>query len=119
LYDLKLETKSEGCCRTFSVTVDSVEPLTTSEVIQCYVGHELSSVSRPVKELRAIAKVSLRDGSPAVVRFHSDRSWFSRWDENEHCWRVDKGSYRISIGKSSADAEMLSLLEVIDYEILY
>jgi beta-glucosidase len=97
-----------------------------SEVVQCYVAPVGSKVVRPLKELKAFAKVHLAPGeTKRVTLVLTDRA-FAHWDlgsgqraalqarlpfadtmagtkERAPGWRVLPGEYVLHIGRSSAD----------------
>ncbi|MBD3942724.1 fibronectin type III-like domain-contianing protein [Microbacterium sp. NEAU-LLC] len=58
---------------------------------------------RPVRELAAFAKVHLEPGESKVVELPLDRRAFAYWDAVKHRWRVQPGTYRVELGRSSAE----------------
>ncbi len=104
-----------------------------AEVVQCYVGAVEPAVIRPPKELKAFQKVWLDPGQTVEVRLTLDERSFAYWDpgstyegglapdavgvfgitqEASPQWRVDSGTYRLHIGRSSADIAHVSHVEV-------
>lgn len=82
-----------------------------AEVVQVYVtpaartplmSSNRDTITRPTKELKGFAKVSLEAGASttAEVRLDVLRAT-SYWSEMEGCWRSDAGSYGILVGTSS------------------
>lgn len=73
------------------------------EVVQFYVGDDKASVVRPVKELKHFVKVLLRPGETRTVTYtiHSNDLMF--FDEVQHQWVSEPGSFTIYVGASSAD----------------
>lgn len=60
------------------------------------------TITRPTKELKGFAKVSLEAGASATAEVKLDvLRATSYWSEMEGCWRSDAGSYGILVGTSS------------------
>jgi beta-glucosidase len=74
-----------------------------SHVVQCYVRDVVSSVSRPVQELKAFGKVSLDPGATGDVVLRLDRRAFAYWSVDVHDWVVEPGEFQIRLGGSSRD----------------
>jgi beta-glucosidase len=98
-----------------------------TEVVQCYVEPPSGELFRPVKELKAFAKIRVDPGQTGIVTLVlSDRS-FACWDpgmgetsrvrsrlplgnrgtptdpDRPPGWRIDPGRYVLHVGRSSAD----------------
>lgn len=71
------------------------------EIVQLYVGDTLSTVLRPVKELKGFEKVSLKPGEGKTVSFTLSRSAFSYWSEENEKWTMEPGDFTIFAGSSS------------------
>lgn len=88
---------------TVSVEVRNTGPRAGHEVAQLYVGDLKCRVPRPVKELKAFAKVTLRPGERRRLTFTlSDRD-FSFWDVKSGGWVAEPGEFMVSVGSSSRD----------------
>lgn len=82
-----------------------------AEVVQVYVtpaartpltSSNRDTITRPTKELKGFAKVSLEVGASGTVDVTLDvLRATSYWSEMEDCWRSDAGSYGILVGTSS------------------
>jgi beta-glucosidase len=71
------------------------------EVVQLYVRDRVSSVTRPVRELRGFERVTLRPGERRTVRFTLGPEAFRLW--NARMERVvEPGEFDIMVGNSSA-----------------
>ena len=77
-----------------------------AEVAQVYVQEMNPSVTRPLKELKGFAKVSLKPGASQPVSLTLDRNAFSHYDPDQKAWVADKGNYRILVGSSSRDIRL-------------
>ena len=128
---LSANTYRPGETLTVSVPVTNTGARAGSEVVQCYVAPASPRLSRPPKELKAFAKVSLEPGETTVVDLVLDGRAFAYWDpgqddwsavqallpemfnllsppapRRERGWQVDAGRYEILIGRSSEDASV-------------
>ncbi|KAK9427681.1 glycoside hydrolase superfamily [Lipomyces doorenjongii] len=73
-----------------------------SEVIQVYISHPKSSVSRPVKELKGFSKVMLKSKESIDVKIDiSIKYATSFWDESQNAWTSEAGVYEVLVGNSS------------------
>jgi len=73
------------------------------EVVQLYVGERKVTASRPVKELKDFAKVSLKPSETKTVTLTVSADDMQTWNEQAHQWQAPKGSYRAYIAASSED----------------
>ena len=99
----KQELSADGKI-TITVNVKNTGTRDGAEVVQLYVGQQKPQVKRPVKELKAFEKISLKAGESKEVSFSVDSSFLSYFDEASHAWKADNGKYTIYIGNSSANA---------------
>ena len=76
-----------------------------SEVVQMYIRDLVSSVTRPVKELKGFRRVDLEPGQTAAVRFEITPESLAFWDVNMK-YRVEPGDFEIMVGDSSRDADL-------------
>ena len=76
------------------------------ETAQLYVRPRGPSVERPVKELKAFAKVALGAGESTRVTLYLEARAFSFWDPAGHAWVAEPGAYDLLIGGSAADIEL-------------
>ncbi len=75
-----------------------------SQVIQLYVSHDTESAcDRPVKALKAFAKVRLEPGESKELTIKLDRKAFEYFSVNLNRWIVENGGYTLHIGISTAD----------------
>jgi beta-glucosidase len=83
-----------------------------AEVAQVYVGQDAPSVQRPGKELKGFARVALKAGETREVVVPLNARAFAWYDASFGQWRVDRGSYTVSVGGGSdaiADTDHVSL----------
>ena len=79
-----------------------------SEVIQLYIRDLVSSVTRPVKELKGFRKVWLKPGERATVTLDITPALLSFFDVNMK-YVVEPGDFEIMVGNSSRDADLHKL----------
>ena len=91
-----------------SVTVSNRGPYDGDEVVQLYIRDEYGSVTRPVKELKAFRRISLKNGESAKVEFEITPEMLQCWGASEK-WTVEPGDFTILIGSSSADTDLTPL----------
>ncbi len=79
-----------------------------TEVVQLYIRDLVSSVTRPVKELKGFRKVRLEPGESTTVTFDITPSLLSFYDVNMN-YVVEPGDFEIMAGNSSRDADLTKL----------
>lgn len=106
--DLKLSASEidEQDALEVSATVTNTGGWAGKEVVQLYVEPPTEGIFRPVRELRAFAKVSLEPGERETVSMTLNRRAFAYYDVDFKDWRVDSGVYAIPIGASSRDIRL-------------
>jgi len=78
------------------------------EVVQIYVHDLVSSVTRPIKELKAFKRVTLQPGEAKTVSFTLDHRAFELW--NLDMKRVvEPGQFEIMAGPNSVDLKTATL----------
>lgn len=86
---------------TVSVPVTNIGRREGAEVVQVYVRDVKSTVARPVKELKAFKKVSLKPGQTEVVKLTLDRNAFAYYNPTTKQWEVEPGKFEILVGTGS------------------
>ncbi|WP_456284386.1 beta-glucosidase [Microbacterium sp. JZ101] len=92
------------------VTVRNTGSVTGKHVVQLYVSTTAGRVRRPLRELRAFAKVELQPGQSRTVTFELDRRAFAYWDVEAGDWVVASGDYAVQV---CADAQTLIAEQII------
>jgi beta-glucosidase len=84
-----------------------------SEVVQLYIRDRVSSVTRPVKELKGFRRITLEPGESAtvVLDITPDRLAFYDVAMNRV---VEPGDFEIMVGSSSRDADLQKLVLRVD-----
>ena len=94
-----------------SLTVKNTGAFDGDEVVQLYLRDELASVSRPVMELKAFQRVSLRSGASTNIRLAITPEMLSMWTADMK-QRIEPGDFRIMVGASSRDIRWKGTLRV-------
>lgn len=76
-----------------------------TEVVQMYIRDRVSSVTRPVKELKGFAPVSLRPGETTTIEFEITPDLLAFYDVKMN-YTVEPGEFEIMIGNSSRDTDL-------------
>ena len=80
-----------------------------AEVVQLYIRDLVSSVTRPIKELKGFRKVQLEPGESRTVTFNITPAELSFFDVNMK-YVVEPGDFEIMVGSSSRDADLTKLV---------
>ncbi len=86
---------------TFTVDVTNTGNVEGSDVVQLYISDTKCSVDRPVKELKAFQKVSLKPGETKTVTLTTDKRALSFWDEASDDWKAEPGEFVAQAGDAS------------------
>lgn len=82
------------------------------EVVQLYVKHLDSKVSRPLKELKNFARIHLAPGEEKKMVLSLPAARLTYWDAQAARWIYEKDKIKISVGGSSADARLKTTVRV-------
>ena len=97
---------------TVTVDVRNTGTRAGDEVVQLYVHDEVSSVTRPVKELKGFQRVSLAAGEAKTVSFEVGPRALQFWNADMQRL-VEAGSFSILVGPNSVDLKK-AVLTVTD-----
>jgi beta-glucosidase len=82
------------------------------EVVQLYVRDPEASVARPVRELKAFAKVDLDPGEATVVDFALTARDLSYWSTSLNDWALEAGEFELAVGASSRDLRLTTTVDI-------
>jgi len=107
---LRLERAEIGADQSTRVLVDVTNTghRRGDEVVQLYIRDVVSSVTRPVKELKGFRRITLEPGETATVAFEITPEHLALFDI-DMVWRVEPGQFRLMVGSSSRDADLQSV----------
>lgn len=94
------------------VSISNVGNYAGSQVIQVYISDISSTLSKPVKELKAFEKVWLEAGETKEVLFSLTTEDFASYDNNLSGWFAEEGFYDIIIATSSLPEDEISRVRV-------
>lgn len=96
-----------------SVTVTNTGDRAGCDVVQVYIGRVGESlVARPVKELKAFAKVRLAAGASERVHLRFGERAFRFFDAATDAWQVESGRYRVTVGHDAQDDGLSAELDI-------
>jgi beta-glucosidase len=84
-----------------------------AEVVQMYVRDCVSSVTRPVKELKGFQKISLRPGEAQTVALDITPESLAFYDIHMKCV-VEPGEFEIMVGNSSRDTDLQKVILTVE-----
>jgi beta-glucosidase len=85
-----------------SVNVTNISKVRGEEVVQLYIRDEISSVTRPIKELRGFHRITLDPGQAKTVEFTLGFDDLSFLNRDMHRV-VEPGTFKIMAGGNSVD----------------
>jgi beta-glucosidase len=80
-----------------------------TEIVQLYLRDMVSSVVRPLKELKGFQKVHLKPGETRRISFTIDRDTLSFFN-NQLAWGAEAGDFKLMVGSASDDIRLDSTL---------
>ena len=99
-----------------SVSVTNTGNFDGDEVVQMYIRDKVSSVTRPVKELKGYQRIFLKKGETKKVDFKINKETLAFYDINmKYC--VEPGEFKIMTGSSSDDNDLQSIILEVEKRI--
>jgi beta-glucosidase len=89
-----------------------------AEVVQVYVQPGNASVPRPIRELKAFQKITLKPGEKQKVRLLLAKESFAFFDDKRSAWVAEQGSYQIVVGASSRDLRLSETFRLDETSVL-
>ena len=84
------------------VTVTNTGEMEGDEVVQAYIHDELASVARPLKELAAFKRITLKPGESRTVELEIPYRRFAMWDKDMN-FRVEEGWFEVWLGRNAEE----------------
>ncbi|HEY6489509.1 MAG TPA: glycoside hydrolase family 3 C-terminal domain-containing protein [Terracidiphilus sp.] len=84
-----------------SVTVKNTGAIASDEVVEMYVQHLGSAVTRPIRELKGFKRVRIEPGAEQTATFELKAHDLAYWNAASHAWHVEKERVRVLAGGSS------------------
>jgi beta-glucosidase len=101
-----------GSRTVVSVNVTNTGKRASDEVVQLYIHDLVSSVTRPVQELKGFQRIHLKPGESKHVELPLGPSELGLYDGSMK-WVVEPGRFEIMVGGSSADVKK-TVLDVVE-----
>jgi beta-glucosidase len=89
-----------------SFKVKNVGDVFGTEIAQLYISDPVSTVPKPIKELRKFAKVELLPGEEKTVTFNIDERDIAYYNVSLHRYVAEDGRYDVLVGSSSRDIRL-------------
>jgi len=114
--NLRLDKEKISGDELVTITVDIINSgdCSGAEVVQLYIQDIVSSIERPIKELKGFKKIKLKPGEKSNVMFTIGKRDLSFFDENSRSWKTEEGEFNILIGSSSRDIRLKCKIEYIN-----
>jgi beta-glucosidase len=93
-------TVEAPCSVTIRAEITNVGPRAGDEIVQLYIRDVVASISRPVKELKGFARLSLAPGETQTVLFRLTQDALSFYDQ-EGRWTFEPGVYDVWVAPDS------------------
>ncbi|MGO9437137.1 MAG: glycoside hydrolase family 3 C-terminal domain-containing protein [Terracidiphilus sp.] len=84
----------------------------SDEVVQMYVQHPGSAVTRPQLELKGFKRVRIEAGAAQNVTLELRARDLAHWDAASHAWRVEKEKVRVLAGGASDNLPVSATVQV-------
>ncbi len=112
--NLRLEQRTipaNGSTRVMA-DVTNTDKREGAEVVQMYIRDVVSSVTRPVKELKGFQKITLRPGEKKTVSFEITPDLLAFYNVNMK-YVVEPGEFFIMVGNSSRDQDLKKVTLIV------
>jgi len=98
---------------TVRVDVTNTGQREGDEVVQLYVRHLGSRVTRPREDLRGYRRVTLRPGETRTVQFPLVAASLAYWNPDSHRWVVEDEPVEIAVASAAADLRLRRTVRVV------
>lgn len=93
---------------TITAKITNTGHVDAAEVAQLYIGIP----GAPQRQLRGYTKETLAPGACCDVSFPVTRRDLSSWDVVQQAWTLQKGSYKVEVGKSVLDIQLTGAITI-------
>jgi beta-glucosidase len=109
--NLRLKKKKIGLKDSTQILVDvtNTGKRAGTEVVQMYIRDLISSVTRPIKELKGFKKIELRPGETKTVALDITPESLAFYDIHMK-YVVEPGEFEIVVGNSSRDCDLQKVI---------
>jgi len=115
--DLKVATNGSGEQIKVNVSfyLKNTGEIDGAEVAEVYLSDLVSSLPRPIKELKAFKKIKLKAGESKKVEIEMDKTSLAFYSDIEKLWIYEAGMFEVLVGSSSRDIRLLENFEVEEH----
>jgi len=101
---LKTEAPSvkAGSKLAVSIELQNTGSITGDQVVQLYTHQRSGSASRPVRELKAFRRVTLKPGEKQTITLTLDTHDLGFWSSQTHQWSIEPGPFDLWVGADSS-----------------
>jgi beta-glucosidase len=96
---------------TLSFDLTNTGKIEGTEIVQLYLRDMVSSVVRPLKELKGFQKIHLLPGEERRVSFTIDRNLLSFYN-SQLAWTAEAGDFKLMVGSASDDIRLEGSLKL-------
>ncbi len=96
-----------------SFTLTNTGKLDGEEIVQLYLRDKVSSLVRPIKELKDFTKLMLKAGESKTIKFVIDNEKLSFYNQ-QLIWDSEPGEFDLMIGASSEDIRLTDKFELVN-----
>ena len=89
------------------VTIKNTGKMKGDEIVQLYVRDEISSLARPLKELKGFQRITLQPGESKQVQIPLSRKSLEFWKDGK--WITEPGEFTVMVGPNSTDLTNVKL----------
>ena len=107
---ISCKRRNDRICVRFELS--NLGEMEADEVVQLYVRRPDSKIERPVKELKAFDRVTLKAGETKKVMLEFPMNELAHWDINTGAWVIEPGMVEILVGSGSDDIRQTGSIEI-------
>jgi len=89
------------------VTVQNTGKIKGDEIVQLYIRDEVSSLARPLKELKGFQRITLKPGESKMVTIPVSRKSLEFWKDGK--WITEPGEFTLMAGPNSVELTNVKL----------
>jgi beta-glucosidase len=90
------------------VTITNTGKMKGDEIVQMYIHDEISSLTRPLKELKGFTRVSLMPGESKQVAIPITKKSLEFWKDGK--WITEPGEFAVMVGTNSVELNTVKLM---------
>jgi beta-glucosidase len=111
--NLRLDRNGLGADDSLVVSFDVVNTgqRAGAEIALLFLGEDAPALPRPRRELKAFQRVALDPGERRGVRLTLPPRAFAHWSPDREAWRINPGTYTISIGSSATHFPLSAIVQ--------